>query len=59
MKPHPLECRDVGFFSEDSLPEGTVSPQRWASHAFAAIRGENVEVMFDEPRDAVWLDEND
>ena len=59
LKPHPLECHDVGFFSEDSLPEGTVSPQRWASHAFAAIRGENVEVMFDEPRDPVWLDEND
>lgn len=59
LKPHPLECRDVGFFREDSLPEGTVSPGRWASHAFAAIRGENVEVMFDRPRDPVWLDESD
>ena len=59
LKPHPLECRDVGFFSENSLPKETVSPQRWASHAFAAIRGEDVEVMFDRPREPVWLDEND
>ena len=49
----------MSVFSEDSLPKETVSPQRWASHAFAAIRGENVEVMFDRPREPVWLHEND
>lgn len=58
LKPHPLECRDVGFFSEDSLPEDTVSPEQWAQQAFAAIRGENIEVTFDRPRNPVWLGED-
>ena len=54
LRPHPLECSDVGFFAEGDLPEGTVSPDQWADQAFAAIRGEPVEVNFDRPRDPVW-----
>jgi ADP-ribose pyrophosphatase YjhB (NUDIX family) len=54
LEPHPLECSDVGFFSEGNLPEETVSPDQWADHAFAAIRGEDVSVKFDRPRNPVW-----
>ena len=54
LTPHPLECRDVGFFARDELPENTVGADRWADHAFAAIRGEDVEVMFDRPRNPPW-----
>ncbi len=54
LRPHPLECSDVGFFAEGDLPEGTVAPDQWADQAFAAIRGEPVEVNFDRPRDPVW-----
>ena len=54
LRPHPLECSDVGFFAEGDLPEGTVAPDQWSDQAFAAIRGEPVEVNFDRPRDPVW-----
>ena len=54
LRPHPLECSDVGFFAEGDFPEGTVAPDQWADQAFAAIRGEPVEVNFDRPRDPVW-----
>ncbi len=51
---HPLEVTDAGFFAEDSLPHPTVDAHTWADHAFRAIRGEDVEVQFDEPRSPVW-----
>ncbi len=51
---HPLECLDVGFFAEDALPEGTVVPETWAAESFAAIRGEEMPVRFDVPRDPLW-----
>lgn len=54
LVPHPLECTDVGFFAEGALPEGTVGAELWADHAFAAIRGEDVDVMFDPPREPPW-----
>ncbi len=54
LKPHPLECSDVGFFAEDDLPDPTARADLWAPMAFSAIRGEPVEVMFDKPRDAPW-----
>ena len=54
LRPHPLECSDVGFFAEGNLPEGTIAPDQWADQAFAAIRGEPVVVNFDRPRDPVW-----
>jgi hypothetical protein len=27
---------------------------QWGPHAFAAIRGEPVEVLFDQPRQPMW-----
>ena len=54
LKAHPLECADVGWFSEDSLPAPLAGAGVWAAHAFAAIRGEPVDVLFDWPRRPVW-----
>jgi hypothetical protein len=28
--------------------------ERWGPHAFAAIRGERLDVLFDAPRADVW-----
>jgi len=55
LRPHPLECQDVGFFAEDALPEPIVGVERWRRLAFAAVRGEPVEPYFDEPRNPPWL----
>jgi len=57
LKPHPLECADVGFFAEDSLPEPIAGAESWADHAFRAIRGEDVVVDFDLPRSPPWRGE--
>jgi ADP-ribose pyrophosphatase YjhB (NUDIX family) len=54
LTPHPLETVDVGWFHEDALPPMTVGLGQWGAHAFAAIRGEPVDVLFDEPRAAPW-----
>ncbi len=54
LTPHPLECADVGWFAEDALPSPMAGAERWAERAFAAIRGEPVEVLFDEPRNPAW-----
>ena len=54
LQPHPLECSDVGFFARDALPGATVSPESWADHVFAALRGEDVAVQFDRPRVPPW-----
>jgi ADP-ribose pyrophosphatase YjhB (NUDIX family) len=51
---HPLETSAVGFFAEDELPPMTVGVGQWGRHAFAAIRGEDVGVLFDAPRDPPW-----
>jgi ADP-ribose pyrophosphatase YjhB (NUDIX family) len=51
---HPLECRDVGWFAEDALPSPMAGAAHWGPHAFAAIRGEPVEVHFDAPRPRPW-----
>jgi ADP-ribose pyrophosphatase YjhB (NUDIX family) len=59
LRPHPLECTDVGFFAEDALPEPTAGADLWAEHAFRAIRGEDVEVVFDTPRTPPWRGEPD
>ncbi len=54
LEAHPLECTDVGFFAEDALPDSTAGADLWAEHAFRAIRGEDVPVLFDSPRDPIW-----
>jgi ADP-ribose pyrophosphatase YjhB (NUDIX family) len=51
---HPLECTDVGWFAADGLPERIAGADHWAPLAFAAIRGEPVDVLFDEPRRPPW-----
>jgi ADP-ribose pyrophosphatase YjhB (NUDIX family) len=53
---HPLECAQVGWFAEDHLPSPLAGVERWGTQAFAAIRGEPVEVLFDQPRQPVWRD---
>ena len=56
LKPHPQECRDVGWFGEDDMPEPLAGREQWAT-VFAALRGEDVPVFFDAPRDPVWEQE--
>jgi ADP-ribose pyrophosphatase YjhB (NUDIX family) len=57
LEGHPLETRAVGWFAEDSLPSPLAGADRWAKAAFAAIRGEPVDVLFDSPRDPIWREE--
>ncbi len=54
LQAHPLETADVGWFAEDELPTPLAGAERWGPQAFAAIRGEAVEVGFDLPRAAPW-----
>ncbi|MCX7619537.1 MAG: NUDIX hydrolase N-terminal domain-containing protein [Acidimicrobiales bacterium] len=54
LRPHPLECRDVGWFGPSALPEGVAGFDHWGEHAFRAIRGEPVEVIYDRPRNSPW-----
>jgi ADP-ribose pyrophosphatase YjhB (NUDIX family) len=56
LEAHPLECHDVGWFDPDGLPEATAGADHWAPLAFAAIRGEPVQVLYDEPRMPPWQD---
>ncbi len=58
LKPHPLECLDVGFFAQDALPEPLAGSGNWVNQAFAAIRGEPIEIQFDEPRRPAWKSED-
>ncbi len=51
---HPLETSAVGWFAQDALPSPLASIDRWGEHAFAAIRGEQVDVLFDPPREQPW-----
>jgi ADP-ribose pyrophosphatase YjhB (NUDIX family) len=51
---HPLETSDVGWFAEDALPTPLAGFERWGADAFAALRGEPVETVFDPPRAPVW-----
>lgn len=57
LKAHPLETSDVGFFAEDNLPSPLAGSERWGPHAFAALRGEAIEVLFDRPRQPMWRGE--
>ncbi|MGQ0832157.1 MAG: NUDIX hydrolase N-terminal domain-containing protein [Microthrixaceae bacterium] len=54
LQAHPLETADLGWFAEGELPDMTVGASQWAAHAFAAIRGDHVDVLYDEPRDQPW-----
>lgn len=50
---HPQECSDVGWFTEDAMPEPLAAREQWST-VFRALRGEPVDVFFDPPRDPVW-----
>jgi ADP-ribose pyrophosphatase YjhB (NUDIX family) len=54
LRTHELECLDVGWFAEESLPEPLAGAHGWASLAFRAIRGESFDAVFDEPRVPPW-----
>ena len=54
LAPHPQECLDAGWFTEDGLPSPVASFDRWGAHAFASIAGLVDDVVFDQPRDPVW-----
>ena len=54
LRPHPLECRDVGWFTEDTLPAPLVGYERWGDHVFAAVRGEHRDVLYDRVRAPMW-----
>ena len=57
LRPHPLECADVGFYPEHDLPEPMYGVDLWAPQAFAAIRGEAVDISYDSVRIAPWEEE--
>src|ERR1700674_2445650 len=57
LERHPLETKAVGWFAEDDLPSPLAGAERWAPPAFAAIRGEPVDVVFDSPRHPPWRSE--
>ena len=54
LSPHPQECLDAGWFTEDELPTPLASADRWVRHAFASIAGYEDRIIFDEPRHPVW-----
>src|SRR3954452_2443959 len=57
LQAHPLETMDVGWFAEDALPSPLAGAERWGPPAFAAIRGQPVDVLFDPPRDPTWRED--
>jgi ADP-ribose pyrophosphatase YjhB (NUDIX family) len=58
LKPHPLECLDAGWFSEDALPTPLAGRGAWQEVAFKAIKGEAIEVAFEKPRNPIWRGRN-
>ena len=54
LRGHPLETRQVGFFSREDLPWPLAGGARWLDTAFAAIEGERRPVDFDPPRTPPW-----
>jgi len=54
LEPHPLECRDVGWFNPETLPSPLVGVELWGEHVFAAIRGEHRDVLYDRVRQPIW-----
>ena len=56
---HPLECLDVAWFGRDALPDLVAGADHWAEHAFRAIDGEPVDVLYDLPRQPPWRPSDD
>jgi ADP-ribose pyrophosphatase YjhB (NUDIX family) len=59
LKAHPLECADVGWFTQDALPSPMAGIERWGDQIFAALRGEPVEVLYDPVRAPIWRGDPD
>jgi ADP-ribose pyrophosphatase YjhB (NUDIX family) len=59
LNPHPLECRDVGWFTRDTMPSPLVGSERWADHVFAALGGEKRDVLYDSVRQPMWRGDPD
>ena len=57
LRAHELECADVGWFPEHDLPTPLAGLGRWGPAAFAAIRGEPLDVLFDHPRRPAWRED--
>jgi ADP-ribose pyrophosphatase YjhB (NUDIX family) len=57
LSAHPLECTDVGWFTESTLPTPLVGYERWGEPVFAALRGEVRDVYYDTMRRPVWRGE--
>jgi ADP-ribose pyrophosphatase YjhB (NUDIX family) len=51
---HPLETRGVGWFAPDAMPQPLAGADQWLAHANRAIAGEDVGVLYDEPRAHPW-----
>jgi ADP-ribose pyrophosphatase YjhB (NUDIX family) len=58
LKPHPLETRDVGWFTRETMPFPLVGSERWGDHVFAALRGEQRDVLYDRVRQPMWRGES-
>jgi ADP-ribose pyrophosphatase YjhB (NUDIX family) len=58
LAPHPLETRDVGWFTRETLPQPLVWSERWGEHVFAAINGERRDVLYDSVRQPMWRGES-
>jgi ADP-ribose pyrophosphatase YjhB (NUDIX family) len=54
LRRHPLETSAVGWFAEDNLPWPLAGAGFWTDLAFAALRGEEIQVHFDRPRPKPW-----
>jgi len=54
LEAHPLECRDVGWFTPDDLPSPLIGYERWGEPVFAAVRGEHRDVFYDRVRAPLW-----
>ena len=54
LQAHPLECLDIGWFAEDALPSPLFWSHWWKDMAFAAVRDELRQPVFDAPREPVW-----
>lgn len=55
LRPHPLECEDIGWFRRDALPEPMLRMRNLITEVgFNAIQGELDGVWFDPPRQPVW-----
>ncbi len=55
LRAHPLECLDIGWFSEESLPTPLAAVGGWVRMAFSAINGKYSDTYFDPPRDPLWV----